>query len=225
MVAHERQHRLDELAQLGRRDLLARRVDRREVGRRRAAVEIERAHGEAEPVRGTAQTHMGARLQLLLQPGLVEPGRADLARPVRDLRGQDLEPSAATAQRRSEHLAFDQHLLVAEEVGDPLLRRGPLVAARPVVEQIARPLEPELRQPLLQRRPDARQRVERRLQSLRAEAPARRRPALRRVHGGKTGLGPAHRPSIAPGPARPPGTRRSRSCQVPHACRRRRRGS
>ncbi len=200
-VGHERQRRLDQLAQLRGRDLLARRVDGCEVGRRGAAVEVERADREAEPVRRPAQADVRSRLQLLLQPRLVEPGRADLAGAVRDLRGQDLEPAAPAAQRRPEHLALDQHLLVPEEVGDPLLRRRPLVAARPVVEQVAGALEPQLREPLLQRRPDAGQRVQRRLQPLRAEAAARRRPALRRVHGGETGLGPAHRPSIAPGPA------------------------
>ena len=136
-VAHERQRRLDELAQLRGRDLLARRIDRREVGRRRAAVEVERAHGEAEPVRRAAQPHVRTRLQLLLQPRLVEPGGADLAGAVRDLRGQDLQPAAAAPQRRPQHLAFDQHLLLTEEVGDPPLRRRALVAARPVVEQVA----------------------------------------------------------------------------------------
>jgi hypothetical protein len=96
-----------------------------------------------------------ARLQLLLEPGLVEPRGADLARAVGHLRGQDLEPAASAPERRPEHLARDQHLLVAEEVGDPLLRRRELVAPRPVVEQVAGPREAELRQPLLQRRSDA----------------------------------------------------------------------
>ncbi len=224
-VADERQRRLDQLAQLRRRDLLARGVDRCEVGGRRAAVEVERAHCEAEAVRCAAEADVRAGLQLLLQPGLVEPRRADLAGPVGDLRGQDLEPAAAAPQGRAQHLALDQHLLVAEQVGDPPLRRRRLVPPRAVVEQVADPLEPELREALLQRRADARERVERGRQALRAEAAARGCPAVGRVHGGKTGQWPAHRPSIAPGPARAAGTRRSRPSPGRRGCRRRRRDS
>jgi hypothetical protein len=50
-VARERQRRLDELPQLRGRDLLAGWVDRSEVGRGPTAVEVERAHLEAEAVR------------------------------------------------------------------------------------------------------------------------------------------------------------------------------
>ena len=169
MVGHERQRRLDELAQLRRRDLLARRIDRREVGRRRAAVEVERAHGEAEAVRGAAQTHVRARLQLLLQPGLVEPGRADLAGPV----GRPARSGSGAGRGRGAATSAAPRLRSAP----PRRRRGrrsaaPAPAARSGAAggRAGRPiaLEPELRQPLLQRRPDARQRVERRLESLRA---------------------------------------------------------
>ncbi len=200
-VGGERQRRLDELAELHRRDLLAGRIDGCEVRGRRAAVQVVGADGEAEAVLLAAKAHVRPGRQLVLQPRLVEPGRRDLPAAVGDLRGEDLEPPAPAAKRRLEHVALDQDLLVSEQVRDPLLGRGSLVAARAMVEQVADVLEAELREPLLQGRPDARERVDRRLEALRAEAAARRRPAVRRVHGGETGQRPAHRPSMAAGPA------------------------
>ena len=146
-VGGKRQRRLDELAQLHRRDLLARRVDRCEVRRCRAAVQVEGADGKAEAVRCPTEAHVRAGGQLVLQPRLVEPGRRNLAAAVGDLRGEDLEPAASPAERSAAHFALDQHLLVptvlAEiQVGDPLLGSGSLVAARAVVEQVADALEP-----------------------------------------------------------------------------------
>ena len=165
-------------------------------------------------------------LELLLQPRLVEPGRADLAASRPRPRASGSAAGRGRGAATPGAPPCDQHFLVAEEVGDPLLGRRPLVAARPVLEQVADRLEPELREPLLHRRPDAGQRVDRRSsrsgRKRRASA-----PSVRRVHGGKTGLGPAHRPSIGTaGPATiRPGTRRSRPCRGLRACRRRRRGS
>ena len=202
-VGGEREHRLDELAELHGRDLLAGRIDRCEVRGRRAPVQVEGANRKAEAVRRSAEAYVRAGRQLVLEPRLVEPGRRDLAAAVGHLGGEDLEPSAASPERRAPHLALDQDLLVPEQIGDPLLRRRLLVAARAVVEQVAYTLEPELCETLLQGRPDAGERVDRRLETLWAEAAARGRPALGRVHVGETGQGPVHRPSIAAGPAGP----------------------
>ena len=175
-IVGERQRRLDEVAELRRRDLLARGVDRCEVGRRRAPVQVVRTDREPVAVRRAAQPHPRAGRQLVLEPWLVEPRRRDLARPVGDLRREDLQAPAAAADRRAHDLALDQHLLLAEELRDHPLRRRPLVAARTVVEEVADPLEAELREPLLQRRPDPGKCLERRLEPLGPEAAARRRP-------------------------------------------------
>jgi hypothetical protein len=155
-----------------------------------------------------------AGLQLFLQPRLVEPGCGDLTAAVRDLRREDLEPAAAAPQRRPHHVALDHDLVVAaerEQLADAPLRRRVLIAPRPVVEQVADALEAELREPLAERRPDAGERVERRVQSLGPEAATRRRPSVGRVHGGETGGNPAHGSSMANSPA----GKGARLCQRP----------
>ena len=119
-------------------------IDRREVARLRLAVEVVRRHGEAMPVRTTADANGRARHELRLEPRLVEPRRLDLARLVRDARGEDLQPPAPAARRGADD-AFDDGLLVAEEIADPLRRNGLLVPARTLPEQIADRREAELR--------------------------------------------------------------------------------
>ena len=192
-VARVRERGRDELAQLRGRDLLARRIDGREVRGRGAAVQVVGAHLEAVAVRRAAQPHARARHELLLQPRLVEPGRRDLAGAVRDLRRQDPQPAAAASGRRLQHLALDQHLLLAEEVGDPPLRRRLLVPARAVGEQVAH-------------------RARGRASRAASAAPGRRRAASRAApRAARAGSGrasAASRPRAGPAAAKPGGSRR-----------------
>ena len=67
------------LAESLRRDVLARRIDGGEVGGLRLPVEVVGGHGEAVPVRAAAQAHGASWNELLLEPGLAEPRRLDLA--------------------------------------------------------------------------------------------------------------------------------------------------
>jgi hypothetical protein len=87
------------------------------------------------PVRTTSDAKRRPRHELRLEPWLVEPRRPDLPRLVRDACGEDLQPTTSTA-RRGAYDAFDDGLLVAEEVADPLRRNGLLVAARTLPQQI-----------------------------------------------------------------------------------------
>jgi hypothetical protein len=126
-----RQRRLDELAELPRRDLLARRIHRREVGRCGRLAEVVRLDVEPEPTLAAAEPDVRSRLELPFQPRLVEPGRRHGGRPVGDPRRQHLEPAAAPLPHR-QHLAGNRDLLVAVEIRDPHLVDRPLVAEGPV---------------------------------------------------------------------------------------------
>src|SRR5207344_3267694 len=143
-----------QIAELLLCDVLARRIDGGEVGGLRIAVEVVGRNGEAVPVRAPAQTDRGARDQLARQPRLVEPGCLDLARIVRDAGSEDLQPPSAPA-RGGANDSLDDRLLVAEEIADPLRRRGLLVPPRRLPEHVAHGPEPELREPTSERRPDA----------------------------------------------------------------------
>ena len=91
-VTHVRQRLADQLAQLLDRHVLARRVDRSEVGRGRGPVQVVRADGELVSLELAAQAHARPGLQLLGQPDLVEPDGRDLAALVGDPRLHDREP-------------------------------------------------------------------------------------------------------------------------------------
>ncbi len=180
----ERERRLDQLAELLRRDLLARRVDGREVrGRVRLLAEVVAL--DREPVAGrlAAQPHVGARLEPLREPALVEPRRLDRAGAVGDDGLEDREPSPGPPERGRAHRALDRHLLVAEEIGDPPVPDGLLVPERPVREEVADGLEPELQQPPADRDADSGERVERGVEELRPGPGAWRRPGRGLVQG------------------------------------------
>ena len=174
-VARVRERRPDELAQL-LRQLLARRIDGREVRGGGAAVQVVGADCEPVAVRRPRSRTCVPGASFSCEPRLVEPGRGDpplpsltcavriCSRP-RPRRDDALAPRPRSPPRRRPKL------------GDPPHGHGLLVAPRAVAEQVADALEPELRQPPLERRPDARERVERRLELLGPEAAARRRPA------------------------------------------------
>src|SRR6266849_2581006 len=123
----------DELAQLLGGDLLARGVDRSEVGGRLSVTDVEAAHVEAVAPLTPAQAYRSSRLQLALEPRLVEPGRVHGRRTVGDARRQHLQPPAPTDGRR-QHFSRDRHLLIRPEVRHAYLRHGLLVPKRPVRE-------------------------------------------------------------------------------------------
>ncbi len=101
----------DERSHPLRRDLLARRVDRREVGGRLAFADVVRLHVEAVAARLSAQAHVHARSQLLLEPWLVEPRCRDRGGAVGDARGDDSKPPAAPGAD-VQHLAGDRDLVL-----------------------------------------------------------------------------------------------------------------
>src|SRR5262249_54309585 len=99
------------------RELFACGIDGRIVGRRVAVADIEAADVEAVTALPPAEPHRRPRLQLPLQPRLVEPRRGDGRAPVGNTRGQYLQASTA-ALRHGEHRAADRDLVVTAELGD-----------------------------------------------------------------------------------------------------------
>ena len=85
----------DERAQLLLGERLAGGVDGCVVGRLGRLAEVVALDLEAVAVGLPAQADARAGRQLRLEPGLVEPGRLDLAGVVGDARGEDLQPAAA----------------------------------------------------------------------------------------------------------------------------------
>ncbi len=179
-VARLGQREPDHLAQLLDRQILRRGIDGREVGRRGSAVQVVRADVELVPPQVAAQPDMRARLELVREPGLIEPDRRDLTAVVGDARLDDRQASPRSPNGRPNDLARDRDLLLAgEQVGDPhLLGRG-FVAVRAVLEQVGDRPEPELAQPLGDRRPDAREDVDAPRQPLGPRKAARPRPRVR----------------------------------------------
>ena len=180
-VEHPFERLLVEVTELLLRDVLGGGIDRREVARLRLAVQVVRRHGEAMSVRTAADSNGRARHELRLEPRLVEPRRLDLPRLVRDACREDLQPTAAAA-RRGAHDAFDDGVLVAEEIADPLRRNGLLVPARTLPEQIADRQEAELPEPTRDRRADPLERLDRRVEQVGPGRRPRPRPALGRRH-------------------------------------------
>ena len=179
------ERRRDEGAELLLGQRLAGGVHRRVVGRLGRLAEVVALDLEAVAIGLATQPDLRARCQLRLEPGLVEPGRLDLAGVVRDAGAEDLQPAAAAARRGGEHDPLDHGLVGAEEVADrPLVDRA-LVAARAVVEQVADRAEAELRETVPHRRPDARQRLDTRREHVGARSATRARPARRRRQAGE----------------------------------------
>src|SRR5262245_7136380 len=122
-----------EIAELLLRDVLARRIDRREVPRFRLPVEVVRGNGEAVAIRLPPNADVRPWRELALEPGLVEPAGLDLTRLVDDPRCEDRQPAAAATGGGAD-LALDHGLVVAEEVADPLQRDWLLVTPRSLPE-------------------------------------------------------------------------------------------
>src|SRR5215468_6926009 len=173
-----RERRGHELAHLLRRQLLAGGIDRRIVRSRLAVADIEAADVEAVAALSPAEPHRRPRLQLPLQPRLVEPRRGDGRAPVRDARREHLQ-APAPPLRHGEHLAADRDLVVAPQLSDAELLHRQLVAERPVLEQVPDRREPEPLELPLQRRPDARERLDGARERVSAREQSRPRPRRR----------------------------------------------
>ena len=217
-VACVRQCPLDKRPQPLRRHLLARRVDRREVGGRGDTVQVVGAHLEAVALELAAQAHVRPGLQLLLEPRLVEPDRDDLTTLVADPGVDDRQIPPRSPHRDRPHLARDGGLLPREQVGDPPLGHGGLVPMRPMLEQVAEAAQSELCELLLQRGPDPGKRRHRPLRVLGSRRPRQPGPALGRILSGKAFGHPASLGTVAA--TRRRRTRRSRPCPAPHGRRR-----
>src|SRR6185503_19220841 len=135
-------------------------------------------------VRTPSNAKSGARDELRLEPGLVEPRRPDLTRVVADASGEDLQPAASPAGHRADD-DLDDRFLVPEEVADLLRRRRLLVAPRALPEHVLDRHEPELREAPRDRRPYALQRFDRGTAPVRARRGPWARPALGLVDPGK----------------------------------------
>ena len=174
-VADEPEHLRAELAQLLLRDVLARGIDRCEVGGLRLALEVVGGDRKPEAVPSAAKANPASPERACFEPRLVEPGRLDRPRIVPDAGGEDLQPAAPAARHRRRR-PLDDRLLLAEEVGDPLRRDRLLVAPRPLPEEVAEALEPELREPPGDRGSDAVERLDGRLEPFRPRKAPRPRP-------------------------------------------------
>ena len=193
-VTGEHQRLADHLAELLDGDLLARRVDRREVGGRGDTVHVVGANRELAALQIAAQADSGARLEPVLQPGLVEPDGRDLTGVVGDASLYELQ-AARALDTDAQNLAGDRRLVLAEQVRDRQLRRRGLVAARPVLERVPDRPEPQRCQTLLDRRPDSVERLEPELEPL---GPGRAREARPR-RGLVNAREAAHRPQAPSG--------------------------
>src|SRR5206468_11707087 len=90
------------------------------------------------PTRRSSDLYARSRHEPALDPRLVEPGRLDLARLVRDLRRQDLQAAPPPAGARA-HRPLDHGLLVADRGRDALAWDRRLVPPWPLPEEIAHP--------------------------------------------------------------------------------------
>ncbi len=121
LVRNELEGAVGKGAESWRRDLLAGRVDRRQVGGGGRTVQVVRLDVERVPAELAAEAHTRPGLELVLQPVLVEPDGRDCAAVVRDGRRQDRQPAARAPQRDAADLTDDHRLLLAEEVDDAAL--------------------------------------------------------------------------------------------------------
>src|SRR6476619_6928895 len=97
------ERRAHELAQPHGRDLLARGVDRREVGRPARLADVVALDVEPVPAELAAQAHLDTGRKLLDEPRLVEERRADLPATVVTHRRGDECPSPAQRSRAGVH--------------------------------------------------------------------------------------------------------------------------
>jgi hypothetical protein len=178
-VARVRERSLGERPQPLVRDVLGRRVDRREVRRLGRLAEVVALDHEVLPAPLPTETNVRAGCELVDEPVLVEPDRVDRAGLVRDARGHERHAARPPPARAADDAA-DRSLLLAEEVGDPQLGRGGLVAEGRVPEQVAHAPQPQLREPPRDGDADSAQRVDGALEPLRPRRRTRGSPSVRR---------------------------------------------
>ena len=106
------------LGQVGRRG-----IDGREVRGLGRVADVVRPDLEPEAVLLPAETQACSGDEPGLEPRLVEPGRADLPGRVGDVRGEDVQPAAATARGAPDD-DVEHRLVLAEELGDRALLGG-----------------------------------------------------------------------------------------------------
>ena len=176
-VAGERERRLAQAPQRLLRQVGGRRVDGGEVRGLRDVADVVRRDLEAVAVRLPPQAQAGARHEPRLEPRLVEPGRPDLARPIRDVCGQDVEAPAPPAGRAADD-DVEHRLIVAEELRDRALLGRRLVAVRAVRQDVpdGRDADPSELAP--KGRPDPGERLHRKLEPLRPRGRARPGPGV-----------------------------------------------
>ena len=168
-----------ELSELLRGHVLASGIDGDEI--RVLGRGFVRPHRERAAPDRADQPQPHSRPELLRDPRLVEPRRADLTRLVRDDRLDYREAASRTSLRHATHRRLDRHLLAfADEARD---RAGADVAERRVLEQVADGAQAELREPRADRLPDAGQRVDG--PSEIGRTATRRRPCRQRLQAGK----------------------------------------
>ena len=123
-------------AAASRRNLLARRIDGREVGGRSRLAEVVALHVEAVPAELAAQADWRAGRELLDEPRLVEPRRRDRAALVLDAAVTIVRRPPTRRERTSWTTPAITTSSVAPELRDRQLVRGALVAARRVQQQV-----------------------------------------------------------------------------------------
>jgi len=134
LVRDELQGAIGKRAHSRRRDLLARGIDRREIGGGSRTVQIVRTNVERIAAELASEAHTRPGLKLVLQPILVEPHGRDRTALVGDGRRQDRQAPPRPAQRDAPDLADDHRLLLAEQVDDSALADRALVVTRAVLE-------------------------------------------------------------------------------------------
>ena len=147
--------RTRELAQTRCRHSLARRVHRREVGRRARGADVVALDVEAIAPEPPTEAQVRTRRKLVCQPRLVEPRGADRSGLVLHTRRHDRPPAADPAGTDIDDLACDRDLVVAPELRDRDLVDSALVPARAMQEQVADGHDAERAQVLRERRADA----------------------------------------------------------------------
>ena len=206
-VAETGERGVDDAADGLRRDLLRGRVDGREVGGGVRLAEVVTADVETVAAELPAQADPRAGPQLVGEPRLVEPGGGDGRAAVVDARGDTDPPPAQRPLGHVQHLACDDDLLALAEIGDPdLVGRG-LVAARPVVEDVADAAQAERRELPRGAGPHARDRRHGELEPLGTgrSRGARPLPGLVQACEHRLSTGECHRRRHRAGQSLPPG--------------------
>ncbi len=124
-VRRERQRKIDDAAHARRRDLLRRRIDRREVGGGARLAEVVRARLEAEAAELAAHADLRSGRELVGEPRLVEPVHGDRVAAVVDARDDPRPPAAHRLLLGPEDTSGDDALLAVHAAPRSSPRRRP----------------------------------------------------------------------------------------------------